>query len=268
MLREGANAFMADVPRPPIRAVEHLTADGPRGAIAMRLYRSSLNSDSPVILFAHGGGFLLGGLDTHDAMCRALANRSRAAVLAIDYSLSPEARHPAALEDIAAIHALVRRKGQALTLDPERIAIVGDSAGGYLAAVSALTLPVRHVGLIYPMIDPDHMTPSAREFAAGYMLTGSFVAWAWEAYGSSTPDMLARADMAKYPPTTLVTAEFDPLRDEGEAFGDWLRATGRDVVVERFAGMIHGFVGMPHLTPRAEDAINLVADRIRASLTG
>lgn len=265
-LRDGANAFMTSAPRPSIHAVRDLTVPGLGGPIAVRLYRPSSEPDLPVILFVHGGGFLLGNLETHDAMCRSLANRAAAVVLAIDYRLSPEAPCPAALDDIAAVRGMVVRDGAALSLDPARMAIVGDSAGGHLAAVSALAFPVRHVALIYPMIDPAHATPSAHAFAKGYMLTGSFVAWAWEAYAGPPKGALYKADLSHYPPTTILTAEYDPLRDEGEAFGDRLRAAGRDVMVQQFAGMIHGFAGLPQLTPRADDAIAVIAQRVAASL--
>lgn len=267
-LRDGANAFMASAPHPPIHAVEDLTVPGPGGAIAVRLYRPSSAPKLPVILFVHGGGFLLGTLNTHDSVCRSLANRAEAAVLAIDYRLSPEAPCPAALDDIAAVHAMVLRDAAALSLDAARMAIVGDSAGGHLAAMSALTLSVCHVGLIYPMIDPAQDTWSARAFAEGYMLTGSFVAWAWEAYAGPTNGALCDTALTHYPPTTILTAEYDPLRDEGEAFGERLCAAARDVLVERFVGMIHGFVGLPQLTPCADEAIGVIARRIRTSFAG
>ncbi|MHA6721903.1 alpha/beta hydrolase [Sphingomonas sp. RS2018] len=262
-LRHGANAFMASAPGRPIYAVRDLTTPGAAGDIALRLYRPSADGALPVTLFVHGGGFMLGNLDTHDAMCRSLALSSGAAVLAIDYRLSPEAHAPAALDDIAAVHAMVQREGHALSLDAGRIAIVGDSAGGYLAAVSALTLPVRHVGLLYPMIAPAADTPSLRECGSGYMLERSFIDWAWEVYGAPSP--LLEADLSRYPPTTIVTAGCDLLRDEGEAFARRLRTAGRDVVVERFAGMIHGFAGLPQLTHRAGDAMAMIAARCGAS---
>ncbi|MFD1789604.1 alpha/beta hydrolase [Sphingomonas floccifaciens] len=264
-LRAGANAFMASAPQTPVHAVEDITASGPDGTIPLRLYRPSAAEDLPVILFMHGGGFILGSLDTHDAMCRSLCSQTGAAVLAIDYRLSPEAPYPAALDDIAAVQAMIVRGGAGPALDSTRIAIVGDSAGGHLAATAALTLPVRHVGLIYPMIDPAHATASADAFAEGYMLTGSFVAWAWQAYAGPASGALTGVDLSRYPPTTILTAEYDPLRDEGEVFGARLRAAGCDVAVERFGGMIHGFVGLPQLTARADEAIGAIARRIRAS---
>lgn len=258
-LREGANAFMAGVPRPPIHAVADLTIPG---AGAARLYRPSAASGLPIILFVHGGGFLLGNLETHDALCRALAAAADAAVVAVDYRLAPEAPHPAALDDIAAAYRALPSIAAAHRLDDTRVSIAGDSAGGLLAASAALMLPFRRVALFYPMVDHRQTTASLRMFATDHMLTAEFIAWAWEAYGARSP--LIDADLSAYPPTTLVTAECDPLRDEGETFAARLRAAGRDVWCERFAGMIHGFAGMPHLTPRAQDAVDLLAARLRA----
>lgn len=264
-LREGANAFMAAVPRPAIHAVE----DRVLGGVGVRLYRPSAGV-LPVILFAHGGGFMLGSLETHDAFCRALALRSGAAVIAVDYRLAPEACFPAPLDDIAAVHAALIA-ALPPRLDVTRIAIAGDSAGGQLAAAAALSLSVRHVGLFYPLLDPARESPSHAAFGEGHMLTGSFIEWAWEAYRGAARNedprfRLAAAALDGYPPTTIVTAALDPLRDEGEAFGARLVATGVDVVVERFAGTIHGFAGMPHLTPAADAATALVGRRIGAAL--
>jgi acetyl esterase len=265
VLREGANAFMAAAPGPAIHAIEDLTL----GGVGVRLYRPSAGL-LPVILFAHGGGFMLGSLDTHDALCRALALHSGAAVIAVDYRLAPEACFPAPLDDITAVHAALVAASPA-RLDPNRLAIAGDSAGGQLAAAAALSLPVRHVGLFYPLLDPACASASHAALAEGYVLTGSFVGWAWETYRGAARDNdprfnLTTAAVAGHPPATIVTAAFDPLRDEGEAFGARLAFTGVDVVVERFAGMIHGFAGMPQLTPAADAAIALVGRRIGATL--
>lgn len=259
MLRNGANAFMAAAPRPPIHAVTDLRIPD---AGAARLYRPSAATGLPIVLFVHGGGFMLGDLETHDALCRTLAVAADAAVFAIDYRLSPEAPHPAALADIAAAYRAVPAIAATHGLDAARIAIAGDSAGGLLAASAALTLSFSHVALLYPMMDHIQATESLRTFATGHMLTADFVAWAWEAYGAGSP--LIGADLSDFPPTTIVTAECDPLRDEAEAFAARLRAAGRNVRCERFTGMIHGFAGMPQLTPRAQDAIDLLAARLRA----
>ena len=244
--------------------------EGAGGSIAIRLFRPSAQDMLPVLLFAHGGGFLLGSLDTHDALCRSLALASGAAVIAVDYRLAPEARFPAALDDVAAVAEAIERDGADWGLDPARLALAGDSAGAQIAASTALTLPVRHLALFYPLLDPSRASASQAAFAEGYMLTGSFIDWAWEAYGGDRGDPrfdLTRADPAAFPATTIATAAFDPLRDEGEALADRLQLAGVDVRVRRFDGVIHGFAGLPQLTPVADEAIGWIGTRLRAALT-
>lgn len=276
-LRAAANGFQASMPRPAIAAVEDFAVAGVAGQIGVRLYRPTLAPSLPVIVFAHGGGFLFGDLETHDAMCRTLANGSDAVVAAIDYRLCPETSFPAPLVDIADVVAWLVANGAAIGLDCDRLALAGDSAGGQLVAATAIGWdhrrpPLRHVGLLYPLLDPAADSDSARQFAEGHMLTGEFVGWAWEAYRNGAgcaedPRFdLSRADLAAFPPSTIITAELDPLRDEGEAFGKRLGNYGIDVVVERVPGMIHGFAGLPQTQRQAETAIGLVAARIGAAL--
>lgn len=276
-LRTAANAFQASMPRPPIAAVEDLVAHGLSGPIPLRLYRPHRAAALPVIVFTHGGGFLFGNLDTHDAMCRTLANLSGAAVLAVAYRLAPEYHFPAPLDDVGAVLEWLTIAGCEHGVDPRRLALAGDSAGAQLAAAmavqwaSALPTP-RHVGLLYPILDPSCRSVSMRQFGEGHMLTRDFIDWAWEAYrGPAAPDNdprfdLSRADLARFPATTIVTAQFDPLRDEGEAFGERLAGLGIDTEVHRFAGMIHGFAGLPPTQAQSEAAITLIARRIGAAL--
>lgn len=274
--RAAANRFMASAPKASIAHVEDVSAPGPVGPIAIRLYRSSLARPLPLILFAHGGGFLLGNLDTHDALCRTLANAAGAVVAAVDYRLAPEAAFPAPLDDMHAALGWLTHQALALGIDASRVALAGDSAGGQIAAATAIgTAPkaalFRHVGLFYPVLDPVTANTFRRPFGEGYMLTDDFLAWAWEAYGAGLIDRsdprfdLARADPASFPPATIITAEFDPLRNEGEAFGARLSDAGIDCEVRCFEGMIHGFAGLPQFTGVAAEAISHVAARIRAS---
>jgi acetyl esterase len=246
---------------------------GPGGPITVRLYRPTIERTA-AILFCHGGGFILGNLDTHDAMCRTLANSSGRTVVAVDYRLAPEHPFSAALDDAQAALEWLRREARSLDLDPDRIAVAGDSAGGHIALGLALRcrdedIPLDHIGLIYPLLDPAGDSASAVQFAQGYMLTASFLEWAWDAYrgdGAADPSFdLTYADLLRLPPTTIVTAQFDPLRDEGEALARRLGAAEVDVALRRYPGMIHGFVGLPQLTPVANEAIAFVAARIAAS---
>lgn len=267
VMRSAANRFMAQAPRPPIHATANLSVAGPAGPLAVRLHRPSNAPELPVILFCHGGGFLFGDLDTHDAMCRSLANAARAAVVAVEYRLAPEHRFPAALDDCRAALRWIGDAAAALGLDPDRVAIAGDSAGGHLAVHTALAdRPVRHVAMLYPLLDPMCGSPSARALAEGYMLTRSFIQWAWENYAPGARADLPDAALAAIPGATIVTAGFDPLRDEGEAFAARLEAAGVAVARHRYPRMIHGFAGMPQFTPVAEEALAFVGERLRIAL--
>lgn len=273
-LRAAANRFFARAPRPNIHASIDLRAEGPAGPIALRLYRPSLDPVLPLILFIHGGGFVFGNLNSHDAICRTLANETGAAVAAVDYRLAPEWPFPAPLDDCRAALDWLMRDAGALGFDRTRVAVAGDSAGGQLAIALALSSAVelRHLALFYPLLDPARGSASAKAFADGYMLTGSFLDWAWEAYGAQRANRdhplfdIGQADPDGLPPTTLVTAEFDPLRDEGEDLARRLEEAGVDTLLRRYGGMIHGFAGLPHVTPVANEAIGFVADRLRAAL--
>ena len=272
-LRRAANAFQASAPRSDVAAVADHVVPGPGGPIPVRLYRPTLER-AAAILFCHGGGFIFGNLDTHDAMCRTLSNASGRTVVAVDYRLAPEHPFPAALDDAQAALEWLRRETRSLDLDPDRIAVAGDSAGGHIALGLALRcrdegVPLDHIGLIYPLLDPAGDSTSAVGFAQGYMLTASFLAWAWDAYrggGVADPAVdLTRADLHGLPATTIVTAQFDPLRDEGEALARRLSNAEVDVALRRYPGMIHGFAGLPQLTPVADAAIAFVASRIAPS---
>ncbi len=252
---------------PRVDRVEDIDADG----VPLRLYRPSNAAGLGVVLYFHGGCFTLCSLDTHDALCRELALKSGAAVVAVDYRRAPEHRYPAAEED--GIRALdwVTAHAALLDLDATRIGLCGDSAGAHIAIGVALraagtALATRHLALIYPMIDPAVGSASAIALADGPILTGAMLRWAWQVYLGSHADPLADAPLAKLPATTLITAEWDPLRDEGEAFGDDLRAAGGVVTARRYLGMAHGFCSMPTLTPVAARAIGDVGADIALAL--
>ena len=272
-LRRAANAFQARAPRPVVAsAVDHVVP-GPSASIPVRLYRPTLDRTA-AILFCHGGGFLLGNLETHDAMCRTLANASGRTVFAIDYRLAPEHPFPAALNDAQTVLEWLRREARTLDLDSGHIAVAGDSAGGHIALGLALhcrdvDTPLDHIGLIYPLLDPSGDSASMAEFAQGYMLTASFLEWAWEAYRGDGPTGawfdLTHGDLHGLPATTIVTAQFDPLRDEGEALARRLAHASVDVASRRYPGMIHGFAGLPQLTPVADEAIEFISTRMSAS---
>lgn len=278
-VRVAANRFLVKAPRPQIHSAVDYSVGTLAGPLSVRLYRPSSQPGLPIILFVHGGGFIFGNLETHDAMARELANRTNAVIVTVDYRLAPEYPFPAALDDCISALDWVITEAAALTVDSTRISLAGDSAGGQLAVATALRCSgsgprLRHVALLYPLLDPHRASPSARALAEGYMLTGSFIEWAWSAY-SGSPEMpdsplfdVEHAVLDNFPPTTIVTGQFDPLRDEGEAFFARLERAGVPVELKCYDGMIHGFAGFPDLTPVANEAIDFLAQRLASSFAG
>ncbi len=276
-LRAGNKAYLVTAPKTPIHAIDDRQIPGPAGPLNVRVYRPTSAARLPVIVFCHGGGFVLGDLDTHDSVCHRLAHSSGCAVVAVDYRRAPETRFPGALDDCTAALRWLANHATDFDLDGQRIALCGDSAGGNLAAATALRArregpDVRHVALLYPMLDPACNTESMQAYGRGYLLARSGVQWSWSQYLGAADDAdnplvaLLQADLAGLPTTSVVTAECDPLRDEGEALAGRLRAAGVQVVARRYAGMVHGFAGLPQITSVATQAIDAIADDIRQSL--
>ncbi|MFD3659537.1 alpha/beta hydrolase [Streptomyces sp. NPDC058659] len=246
-------AFFAARPRPPVTPlpVARVTDEDAAG-VPVRVYDPGVHENAPVILYCHGGGFVLCDLESHDGFCRALALATGATVVAVDYRRAPEHPFPAAPED--AYTALL---WAARTFPDRRIAVAGDSAGANLATV--LTLLARDRGgpriacqaLYYPMLDPTRSRPSHREHGQGYFLTSDHLRWYWDRYLREPADRtdhraapLAAADLSGLPPAHVVTAGFDPLRDEGLAYAAALTAAGVAVEAHHYAGMFHGFLTM------------------------
>ena len=276
-MRAGNKAYLVTAPKAPIHAVDDRVIPGPAGPLNTRIYRPTSKARLPTIVFCHGGGFVLGDLDTHDSICHRLAYSSACAVVAVDYRRAPETRFPGALDDCTAALRWIAHHAADLDLDEQRLALCGDSAGGNLAAATALRArrggpDVGHVALLYPMLDPACDTESMHAFGRGHLLARSGVQWSWSQYLGAPEDAvnpladLLHADLAGLPTTSVVTAECDPLRDEGEAFAERLRAAGVEVVARRYAGMVHGFAGLPQITPVATQAIDDLAGDIRRSL--
>jgi len=258
--------------------VEELSAPGLNGAIPLRLYTDGAEAMQPCVVYFHGGGFVYGDLDTHDAVCRAMAKESGATVIAVDYALAPERRYPAAVDDAYAAMVWIADEAERLGIDVGRIAVAGDSAGGGLAAV--MTLRCREerwpklVGqvLVYPVADLSALdTASYAEFAEGYGLTRAAMAWFREQYLAAESEgfeveasPLLAEDLQDLPPALVVTAEFDPLRDEGELYAERLRAAGVAVTQTRYLGMIHGFFSMRGVLHDGRAAMNEVAGFLRS----
>jgi acetyl esterase len=238
-------------------------------------------SPQPLIVFFHGGGFVQGGLDSHDGICRLLAKHAGAHVLAVDYRLAPENPFPAAVEDACAALDWALEHAPELGADPARVAVAGDSAGGNLAAVSARVAAQRadEVGrapilqvLIYPATDFVGRSRSHELFEQGFFLTREDMDWFTASYvaGADPEDprlsVLRAPDLGAVPPALVVTAGFDPLRDEGEAYAQRLRDAEVPVVVRRFPGLIHGFINMTGISASARDAVLEMAGTVRALL--
>ena len=278
MFRELVRQFPAPVLNPPIHAVRDLEAQGAAGKLLVRLYRPSAAPNLPLVMFIHGGGFVICNVPMYDDFCKFLANYSGCAVASVEYRLAPEHPFPAPLEDCYAALVWLAAQGREFGLDTTRLALAGDSAGGNLAAATALLArdrqgpKVSYQALFYPCLDPECSSESAVALASGYMLTRNVMLWFWKQYLQQPADRsnpLAtppRAVLAGLPPATVITAEFDPLRDEGEAYADRLRAAGIEVSARRYLGVIHGFASMPYLTPMANRAIADVAADLRGAL--
>jgi acetyl esterase len=255
----------------PLPVVADLVADG----VPCRLYAKAANA--PVFVYAHGGGWCYGSIETVDRFCRRVADRSGCAVLSVGYRLAPEHVFPAALEDVETVLGYVRREGAGLGVDPSRLAVGGDSAGGQLATVAArrqrdAATPLDHQVLIYPAIDPMTASESFAELGE-YGLDRASMKLAWETFVPEpaqrfSPDVAPlAADLAGMPSTLIITAEYDVLRDEGADYADALIAAGVPVVHARYAGMNHGFARKLVLFDAARAAADQVAASLRAALT-
>ena len=262
-----------------VARVENRTVPGPRGEIPVRIYTPEGRAPFPVLVYFHGGGWVIGNLETHDGVCRHLANAAGAVVVSVDYRLAPEHPFPASGEDAYAATRWVAANAAAMGGDARRIAVGGDSAGGNLAAVVSLMArdrggpPLVFQLLVYPVTDaPSANAASYRENAEGYFLTAKMMHWFWNHYCGKNPDLsdpylcpLRAKDLKRLPPALVVTAEFDPLRDEGEAYAARLREAGNQADLKRYPGMIHGFFGMGPLLTKAREATKEAASALRAA---
>ena len=264
----------------PIGAVTDRTIDGPGGPLALRFYTPrGLSGRSPALVFLHGGGWIYGSLETHDATCRFLAEEAQVRVIAVDYRLAPEAPFPAAVDDALAAWTWIAGHAAGLGIDPGRIAVGGDSAGGNLAAVVAQQTVLAGTAapafqlLIYPATDFFSTSTSRETYAEGFYLSKAFMDLAEENYLVGGED---RADPRLSPlhgevdgvaPAYVVTAGFDPLVDEGEAYVEKLRAAGVPVEHVREDGMIHGFLNMVGLGRSAPKAVRRAAAALQRHLS-
>lgn len=257
--------------------IEDLNICGPRGDIALRCYTPRLSdAPLPVLLWYHGGGFVLGGLNSYDALCRKLAQLSDCIVVAVDYRLAPEHKFPAAVEDCFAALDWAAEHADGLGGDLRRIAVAGDSAGGNLAAVCALLAreadhpKLAFQLLVYPCTASRPDSGSHHRFADGYLLTRKSILWFYQHYLGDENDSrdfryapLLTEDLSDLPPALVIVADHDPLYDEGVAYAKRLRAAGNSVELADYPGMVHAFYSMSGAVDAARDALERSARALR-----
>ncbi|MCZ2147400.1 MAG: alpha/beta hydrolase [Bryobacterales bacterium] len=263
----------------PVARVEDIRIRGPEAEIPVRVYTPESLAPRPGLVFFHGGGWVLCGLETHDVACRAIARRAGAVVVSVDYRLAPEHRFPAAVNDCYAALEWTAANAGPLDIDGRRISVGGDSAGGNLAAAVALKSrdergpAIAGQAMVYPVTNlASFDTPSYEEFADGYQLTRASMEWFRNHYLQRPEDglhpyasPLLAPDLEGLPPALVLTAECDPLRDEGEAFAGRLEKAGVAVTRARYEGMIHPFFSLSGVCSRAFDSFQQVADFVRAA---
>ena len=267
----GRDATMG--PPQAVASIEDFEIEGPGGPITIRLYRAQPKDAGPaaLLIYFHGGGWVLGGIESHDGLCRRLAAGANCAVASIEYRLAPEHPFPAAIEDASTAVNILSEMAAALGFDPNRISVGGDSAGGTLAAVAAVSArdaggpPLAYQLLLYPVCDMAMDTASQRSFAEGYLLTGATLRWFGKHYLGDTDwedwraSPLRTASVAGLPPTLVLTASHDPLRDEGEAYARRLIEAGVPTVTWRVEGMLHGFLPMDKLILNAAPTVETIS---------
>ena len=270
---EAVRALRASRIQPPTIPLAEVR-DMDAGGVPARLYRPSAEANLGLLVYFHGGGWVLGSVDTHDHITRALAAESSCAVLSVDYRLAPEHPFPAGLDDAFAASAWTHEHAQSFGCDPDRLAIGGDSAGANLAAVVTQSgrLPFRFQLLVYPVTDARGGTASYEEHADGFWLTRAGMRWFGEHYLSGgvgspsdprvSPLLADDVAFAASPPTLVITAELDPLRDEGEAYADRLRASGVAVETTRYDGMFHAFFSFGEFLSDGRRAVTQAAEAL------
>jgi acetyl esterase/lipase len=282
-LRQQLRTMVAlmDEPAPPLARIEDIRIPGPAGTLPARVYDAGGTPGSirPAVLYFHGGGWVQGDLETHHGVCARLALRSGALVVALDYRLAPGHPFPAAVDDCLAAYRWLRAHAAELGVDAGRVAVAGDSAGGNLAAVvsqqaapAGEPVPACQV-LIYPGLDFALDTPSHRELADAHIIPRDRIEWYATQYFPAGADRLdpraaplRAADLSGQPPTLVITAGFDPLRDEGHAYAERLRAAKVDVVDHEYPGQIHAFVSLTKAIPQGLAATHEIADYLRERL--
>ncbi|MBF8377301.1 alpha/beta hydrolase [Alicyclobacillus mali] len=270
------------VKKEPVAEVREFDMDLPGRTLKVRMYRpEGIEAPYPALVYYHGGGWVVGDLETHDPVCRVLAKDGRAVVFSIDYRLAPEHKFPAAVEDAYDALQWIAERAADFQLDPARIAVGGDSAGGNLAAVTSILAKERGGPdisfqlLIYPSTgyDPARPPASIEANAEGYLLTGGMMLWFRDQYLNSLEELthpwfspVLYPDLSGLPPAYIATAQYDPLRDVGKLYAEALQKAGVKVEIENFEDLIHGFAQFYSLSPGATKALVRIADKLREAL--
>ncbi len=263
----------------PITCIEDKTILVNNQSIPIRIYSDSKEENLPILIYYHGGGWVVGDIETHDSICRQLAQSAKLLVVGVDYRLAPEHSYPVPLEDAYNALVWISKNGQKIGGNPQKIAVGGDSAGGNLAAAVALKArdengpSISYQALIYPVTDLSKLTTTSyQNFAEGFFLSRKMMAKYIDYY---TPDIASRKEgyaspllaenLVNLPPTLIITAGFDPLRDEGEQYGERLKIAGIPTTITRYKGTIHGFFGLEALGKAGVEAIKEVGDKLTAA---
>ena len=277
--REAIGALFAPKgPREPVKSVEDRVINAGGVKLPVRIYTPEGKGPFPILVFFHGGGWVIGNCETHDTPCRALANGAGCIVVSVDYRLAPEHKFPLPVEDCYAATKWTALNAAGFGGDPKRIAVGGDSAGGNLAAAVAQMATDRGAPtlvfqlLIYPATDSACDTASVRNNAEGYLLTKDSMHWFWNHYLQNENDgqnpyasPLRGQRLSNLPPALVITAEFDPLRDEGEAYANKMKQAGVSVVHTDYKGMIHGFFSLTDIMDQGKQAVKEACTQLRAA---
>ena len=281
--REQFNALMqlAGPKDVPVGKTENITVPTPAGGVPIRVYTpvAAGRDPMPALVYYHGGGFVIGSIESHDGLCRMMANEGGIRIIAVDYRLAPEHKFPAALDDAFAALSWVSQNAASIGVDANRIAVGGDSAGGALAAETAQLakakggLALAAQMLLFPVTQIGEETSSQREFAVGYFLEKETLDWFYASYLASDADRsdprispLRAKDVSGLPPAYVMLGGFDPLHDEGMQYADKLRAAGVKVTVADYGDMVHCFVYLQTIVPQAHDALASAVKAVAAML--
>lgn len=274
-LYDQAAALVQGSPPEP-EEITTLSIPGPAFELPALMYKPAAESNLPVLVYFHGGGYVIGSLKSHDCVCRTLCVEANCIVISVDYRLAPEHKYPAAIDDCWAATRWVAENAASLGIDIDRLAVGGDSAGGNLAAVVCLKAKAAgapqlvHQLLIYPGTDMSCSFPSHETFGQGYRLTNELIDWFYELYFELDSDIdhwqaspLNAEDLSGLPPAFVLSAGFDPLQDEDKAYADKLGQAGVQVKYSHYEGMLHGFIAMPGALDKAREALSECAGELR-----